>query len=869
MGNRPGREVSKDNPCPICGKPDWCFRLDDGISYNCKRNCSAPKGWIETPTRPSEGRIFRPESPKSYLETKAHTNSPVWKRTGEYDGKGFEQEIIFIYSPTQRVIRRQWSDRREIYKGQSSKLKNKFVRPQYRDGKSWQRGKGREPWPLYREDEVHHQNIVLFVGGETCVEAARKIGLTAVCMQGGETTGKRLYEAASRLQKLNPKLLAIWPDNDEAGRTMATELLSACQSIDVNAIIIEPSDVVSNPPEKWDIADYVTSDISSSEGRAAIQVAIDKACQNSEAKPIQSPNKVVNHPSKFTPDTLRHQLSTLAHCNPNEADKQIELTRIALEQGQSPQQINRIYQATEHQQAQQEAIGEVANALVELNTIRQSHLPIEAGLYGDGGQLARILIQTAEAMPTATEFVVTTLIPVLASRIGTSSTLRILDTGGYTQKAIFRTLIVAKTGCKKTPAQKIIIGALECLEEIHHETYKLELEQHEAEMNRWESLPKERRAEEPKPKSPTRKRYFSTDDTLAARIQIHAENPRGLLLYRDEGSAFINERGRFNRGKGDGGETEADLSEFNGGSINRDRKGDGSTFLAKTAISRTGAIQYAKLQELMGTHHDACGEFARYLFCAAEAPPSYLNLAKDVGDIGLQKSLIDLIEYLDELPERDYSLCDSAKRVFEQYQHQLTDRGRATDHPSLQAAFPKFETYFGRFCLLLHIINAALARQEPDFIVSAQTVELARQWTEYYIGQYKLLMATNSPQQGLTGDLLQLHQYLERRPERTVRQIVQARLFDRASDKSKRKTPYIRELLAALVEQGWVTLNSDKYSSNQSPTGPAVISEMPVSVPEALSELSEPDASVPIEELADVNTLSSSMPIEQETNNAA
>ena len=55
----------------------------------------------------------------------------------------------------------------------------------------------------------------------------------------------------------------------------------------------------------------------------------------------------------------------------------------------------------------------------------------------------------------------------------------------------------------------------------------------------------------PRPQKPKRKRYFSNDDTLAARIQIHAENPKGFLLYRDEASAFITERGRFSSGKGD------------------------------------------------------------------------------------------------------------------------------------------------------------------------------------------------------------------------------------------------------------------------------------------------------------------------------
>jgi hypothetical protein len=147
------------------------------------------------------------------------------------------------------------------------------------------------------------------------------------------------------------------------------------------------------------------------------------------------------------------------------------------------------------------------------------------------------------------------------------------------------------------------------------------------------------------------------------------------------------------------------------------------------------------------------------------------------------------------------------------YQHQLTDRAIATDHPSLQSAFPKFETYFGRFCLWLHIINAVLAGRQPELEVSDETVEIAQQWTEYYIGQFKLILALNSPQQELTGDLLKLHAYLERKDEgKTPRQIVQAGIFASANDKAKRKTPYIKELLQTLVDKGWVIVNDGLYT---------------------------------------------------------
>ena len=477
----------------------------------------------------------------------------------------------------------------------------------------------------------------------------------------------------------------------------------------------------------------------------------------------------------------------------------LRLSALADEFHKPLNQVEKIYDQRCKEAEATQYVKEAAIGLSDLQQIRQSSLPLEAGLHGDNGRLAWQLRETAKAMPTAPEFLATTLIPVLASRIGTSQTLVISARAGYTVRPIFRTMIVAPTGRKKTPAQKSIISALTELEAIHYETYRLQQEQYEQELTAWKH---NANGDEPKPTPPVRKRFFSNDDTLAARIQIHRENPNGLLLYRDEGSAFITERGRFSNGRGDSGETEADLSEFNGGSLSHDRKTDGSTFLTKTGISRTGATQYTKLQQLMGDHNDGTGEWSRYLFCLADAPPSYLDLTGDDTDTGLQQTLIDLIQLLDELPERNYLLSHEAKLTFMEYQHLLTDRAMETDHPAMAAALPKFETYFGRFILLLHVVNAVLAETEPTTTVEAHTVERARQWTEYFYGQFQLLMALNSPQQEITGEILTLYEYIKRKDGLTTSDLTRG---------GKGKKAHLMPLLEALTAQGYITERDGKY----------------------------------------------------------
>jgi hypothetical protein len=515
----------------------------------------------------------------------------------------------------------------------------------------------------------------------------------------------------------------------------------------------------------------------------------------------------------LTLDQVKQKIEHLVFEARSNTDIQIVIADLARASGNTPSTIKGIYKSLLTDSEMQLAASISAADLQQLQNLKSQRLPIEASLHGDGGVFASKLRQVAEAMPTAPEFLVTTLIPVLATAMGTTQTLVIHATARYTANSIFRSIVVAQTGQKKTPAQNAILEAPIQLEKSAALDYEYALAEYEQEYRDWVKACKGKKDPGPEPKKPIRKRYLTQDTTLAAKIQIHSENPRGLLLYKDEGSAFITERGRFTSGKGDGGEFEADLSEFNGGAIMCDRKGDGYTFIPKSGISRVGATQFSTLQKLMGAHQDNAGEFARYLFCAAEAPPSKIDLTKDVGDVGLTSAIMEIFNTLQNFTEQSYILSPEAKQDFQDYQHELTDRQMAEDHPALQSAYPKFETYFGRFILWLHLVNAALAGQPPAAAVRGYTVELARQWTEYFIGQLKIILAANSPQQELTGDLLRVYEYLKRKDRpMDVRAISQGRLFARSGNKSKQRTPYLRELLNTLVEQGWIAQQDSFYS---------------------------------------------------------
>ncbi|MGB3312322.1 MAG: DUF3987 domain-containing protein [Nodosilinea sp.] len=659
---------------------------------------------------------------------------------------------------------------------------------------------------------------IFLVEGEGVVDALLALGIPATTAIGGAKKW-RLYGYPNYLKDLEGYRVVLCPDRDTAGmehcEEIETDLKAHGLGIDGWCYAFPKTSLWQRLPKSGgaDLADWIDDGATRDEILAAVEA---KRSQMLPAAPA-------DRSQLLTLNQVRQQLERLITESVTQADTDIQIADLVRASGHQHSVIYRIYQSLVSDADLHTATQGAADDLEQLRTIQRLKLSIEHGLHGDGGRLASQIQQVAEAMPTAPEFLVTTLIPVLATAMGTAQILIIHDTAGYTAQPIFRIIIVAPTGTKKTPAQSVILKPLTILEESAANDYAAQIANYDQEHREWLKTSRGDKDPGPEPKKPIRQRYITQDSTLAARIQIHSENPRGLLLYKDEASAFITERGRFTSGKGDGGEFEADLSEFNGGAVMIDRKGDGSVFMAKTAINRVGATQYSTLQRLMGGHNDDCGEFARYLFCAAEAPPSKIDLDKDVGDIGLTSTVMSLFDALYKLPEQSYRLSPEAKTGFQNYQHELTERQIAEDHPSLQSAYPKFETYFGRFILWLHLVNAALADQTPESVVDGYTVELARQWTEYFIGQFKLVLAINSPQQELTGDLLRVHKYLKRKGKPlNVRAIQGGRLFDRSTDKTKRRVPYLKELLSTLVEQGWLDQQDGLYSLSTPNLSPSV-----------------------------------------------
>lgn len=400
---------------------------------------------------------------------------------------------------------------------------------------------------------------------------------------------------------------------------------------------------------------------------------------------------------------------------------------------------------------------------------------------------AEILTKTANAMPTTPEFLFTTLLPAAASRIGTAAQVVIKPSAKYTQPMVIWSAIVAQSGSMKTPAQRIILDPLTTLEKEAHKRYEAETEEYE-----------QLRAAGEQVKKPVRKRYLTKDSTIETLQRTHAENPRGILYYRDELAGAIKGRNQYRRGQG--ADEEAELDQWTGSAVIVDRA-EKAVCIPDSAICRTGAIQWEVLADLMGDHHDANGAWSRWLFCAADAPPRYLNLSEDEPDTQITEALIWLYRQLEQLPKQDYFLSTEAKCLFEAWQHQLVDAQRAETAIGLQLVYPKIEAYTARLALWLHIVNTVLRQQFPSQIIDDQTMEQAIQLAAYYLWQHRLIHTHNSPDSGLAAIALKIQKFAER-----VGEVTASRLKSGIRSLRNVTTAKIRQLMQLLANAGYASI---------------------------------------------------------------
>jgi hypothetical protein len=107
--------------------------------------------------------------------------------------------------------------------------------------------------PLYNIPNILSNQQIVWVEGEKCAQALIDAGITATCTLGGAGALSRKNMDKFDFSPLRGKDVVIWPDNDDAGRSLAEIVREAALDSDAESVtILQPPH---DKPKKWDAAD--------------------------------------------------------------------------------------------------------------------------------------------------------------------------------------------------------------------------------------------------------------------------------------------------------------------------------------------------------------------------------------------------------------------------------------------------------------------------------------------------------------------------------------------------------------------------------------------------------------------------------------
>ena len=395
-------------------------------------------------------------------------------------------------------------------------------------------------------------------------------------------------------------------------------------------------------------------------------------------------------------------------------------------------------------------------------------------------------------------------LPLLAAAAGAiGNTRRIELKRTWKEPAILWTVTVARSGDRKSPAFDLGMEGLSKIDEKVWSSFLDDEDEHKRDLQRW----KDEGGKRKKPEQPALNRKIVRDTSVEQLALILSENPKGVILARDELAAWV---GGFDKYRGGKGEESAHWLEMHrGGKLTVDRKtGDNKrVHVPRAAVSITGTIQPATLERVLGRQHFENGLAARLLLAFPPSPPRQWS-ETEVGEdyllptCGVFEQLnalaMDEDRFGNPIPV-DLKLTPEAKQRWIAF---FNDHGRemiGLEDERLAPAWSKLEGYAARLALVLHCLRAAEGGTLRDAApVGLECIEAGIQLVAWFKNETRRIYGRLAESED-TRDARKVLSYIENKGGRaTVRDLKRAGLCRGDRDR-------ITEVLDKLAKAGFGT----------------------------------------------------------------
>ncbi len=358
----------------------------------------------------------------------------------------------------------------------------------------------------------------------------------------------------------------------------------------------------------------------------------------------------------------------------------------------------------------------------------------------------------AQAMVCPPSYVALPLLAAAASAVGNTRRIRVKD--GWTEPAVIWTVIIGEPGTVKSPAMEKALAPLKQIQQRAFVKYEEQREQYEIEKEKYEkekaAFRRNKRSEPPeKPKEPKPVRYICQDATVEALAVMLADNPKGVLLARDELNGWLNSFGEYKK------QASSDASKFlemhRAGHLLIDRKtGDRKTInVPRAAVSITGGIQPGTLRRSLGREYFDNGLASRLLM--AYPPRQRRPWTEKTVDSNAKAEVAKVFERLitlepvtsseEDQPEPGLARMDGeAKAAWVQFYIEH-EREQQALHGDLAAAWSKLQGYVARFALVIHLIRWAAGECVDPETVNPEDVGPAVRLVRWFGREIKRIYA--------------------------------------------------------------------------------------------------------------------------------
>lgn len=341
----------------------------------------------------------------------------------------------------------------------------------------------------------------------------------------------------------------------------------------------------------------------------------------------------------------------------------------------------------------------------------RAYRPFPVELLPD--RLAAYVRAASEATPCPRSMVAVPMMSVLAGAVGSAACLRLKRT--WKEHPILWTAVVAPSGTAKSPAAHHAWRPLQRREEQAAEEYEREMEQ-------YRSLDEEAQANADEP---TRDRYRIGDITREKVARVLNENPRGVVLVRDELATWIESFDRYAQGAAD---LHAWLAYYEARQDTVDRVNGEDLILNAPAVSVAGTIQPGTLRKKLDEIHFETGFAPRMMLAMPPTEPKTWTTADVTQEV--MAGYRTVLDRLYSVQGIEVELTPDAEKVWASWHdaaHQL--QYDMEEGPAASVA-SKTVGHAARIALLLH-----LAEQPPknaDAPVTADTIRRGQRLATWF-----------------------------------------------------------------------------------------------------------------------------------------